>query len=92
MKKQLPNIDNYVNPVYYPLIDKIVFPETVNTYKKRLFDFSEFVINKYQNSNKKILFVTHMSPVIDYLKTYKKEFHTFYNEGKVSLLYDSTVN
>ena len=92
LKKQLPNIDNYVNPVYYPLIDKIVFPETVNTYKKRLFDFSEFVINKYQNTNKKILFVTHMSPVIDYLRTYKKEFHTFYKEGKVSLLYDSAVN
>ena len=92
LKKHLPNIDDYTNPVYYPLIDKIIFPESVNTYKKRLFDFSEFVINKYKNTNKNILFVTHMSPVIDYLRTYKKEFHTFYKEGKVSLLYDSAVN
>ena len=85
-------MENVSDESYYPLIDKITFPETANTYKKRLFDFSEFVINKYQNTNKKILFVTHMSPVIDYLRTYKKEFHTFYKEGKVSLLYDSTVN
>ena len=89
LKKYIPNIDDYINPVYYPLIDKISYPETRDIYRKRLFNFSEFVINKYQNSNKTILFVTHMSPVIDYLKTYKKHFYTFYKEGKVSLLYDS---
>ena len=89
LKKYIPKLDDYVNSVYYPVIDKIIFPETINTYKKRLFDFSEFVINKYKNTNKNILFVTHMSPVIDYLKTYKKHFYTFYHEGKVSLLYDS---
>ncbi len=79
-----------MNPVYYSLIEKIKFPETGSSNRKRLFDFSEFVINKYKSSDKKILFVTHMSPVIEYLKFYKKEFNTFYKEGKVSLLYDMT--
>ena len=30
LKKYIPKLDDYVNPVYYPVIDKIIFPETIN--------------------------------------------------------------
>ena len=92
LKAYIPDIENYINHNYYSLIDKIVFPETRDCYINRLFTFVEKIINKYKNTNKKILFVTHMSPVIELLKIYRRQLHKFYKEGKLTLLYDEVIS
>jgi broad specificity phosphatase PhoE len=91
LTKFIPEINNYLNE-YKSLIDKIIFPETKKNYLERLTTFTDTIIQKYKNTNKKILFVTHMSPVIDLLKLYKRRFYKYYKEGKLTLLYDRAID
>lgn len=92
LKEYIPDIENHINHNYYSLIDRVNFPESSADFANRLITFTDKTIYKYKNSNKNILFVTHMSPVIELLKLYKKESNIFYKEGKVTLLYDTTIN
>jgi len=92
LKEFISDVDQYINVNYNSLLDKIQFPETLKNYSNRLLTFTDTIIQKYKNTNKKILFVTHMSPVIDLLKIYKRRIYSYYPEGKVSLLYDRTID
>lgn len=92
IKEFIPEIDDYINKDYKSFIDRIKFPETNKSFNNRIFNFMNKIIKEYKNTNKKILIVSHMSPVIELLKVYRRQFFTFYEEGRMTFLYDSTFD
>ena len=75
----IPDLYQYVNSDYTSYLDRVLFKETKEEISIRLKNF----INKLKqdDNRKKVLFVTHMSPIKQILKEYAKEEIKFYPPG-----------
>ena len=87
----IPDLYQHINIYYKSYLDRVLFKETKGEILVRLKNFINKIRRDNKNKSKKILFVTHMSPIKQILKEYSKEDIRFYPAGylqKVNFIED----